>query len=817
MKDPDIERICNNIQIMTEQMNGYEKGSESYDKWHDQKSDAKKKLPAFLFMAGKIAETKHGKSMKCWREASAITLNGLVMIDFDELDDPRGEWERISEKISDNWRERILLVHVTPSGHGLRVVFKADVNVGNIADNQMAFAEECGLKHDTSCKDSSRASFAVGENHIIFVKLKELINYDNPEFDEKYGEAYRNGHSAPLRRGSSSAGHAAVATGGVAAGKSTQADGGLPAQAAELAFPTDENGKLLFNGKIPYDDIINAIITSRGGAPSVGVRNTFYYDMVREDVRYICDFHADIIFRVMPDFGLSEEERRQAIGSALSARRYSMSKRCKAVLSGLGLSGGDDTPAVGTAKQAQFDHDALYRRFKPFYSGPWAPALSCLDDKVKLAGLLAAGAMFGTYLSPVRLLNFYDGNDWRLSFMVYIIGQAASGKGVFVELNRLIMEPLRILDEQGRKWEEKYKEDKEKRAASSKNQKSAAMEIEHFPIRVLPGTISNAMRYKRMKDAVTVINGEEVHLHCYIFESELSAKLRSEQGTWAGAQDLDCKSFSNEYGGNDYGNAQAVNGLIEVNMNQVITGTQDALNRKITPRNCLDGLATRLVMFEMPDNSYQMLERNKIRRTMEDNHWLRTIGSKLLKCQAPVDLEQEVAVPKAYQAKYGKRTSISEALYQWGLDEAARCKDSEDKCADYFRRRAPIIAARYATIDAILRDVDHFAETGKLTMRFSSVLLAVELASYLQEAQMYFFGQKVMEALEDSMKAFVPERKKDSMRTRAYAALPKEFSAEDLSKYYDKRQSVYNLLSNWKKNGYIKKEKNLYVKLINNI
>ena len=202
---------------------------------------------------------------------------------------------------------------------------------------------------------------------------------------------------------------------------------------------------------------------------------------------------------------------------------------------------------------------------------------------------------------------------------------------------------------------------------------------------------------------------------------------------------------------------------------------------------------------------------------MEDNHWLRTIGSKLLKCQAPVDLAQEVAVPKAYQAKYGMRTSISEALYQWGLDEAERCKDSEDKCADYFRRRAPIIAARYAAVDAILRDVDHFAQTGKLTMRFSSVLLAVELASYLQEAQMYFFGQKVMEALEDSSKSFVPERKKDSMRARVYAALPKEFSAEDLLKFYSNKKTIMNYISEWKKNGFIAKVKNLYVKLVNNI
>ena len=423
--------------------------------------------------------------------------------------------------------------------------------------------------------------------------------------------------------------------------------------------------------------------------------------------------------------------------------------------------------------------------------------------------------MFGTYLSPVRIKGFYDGADWRLSFMVYIIGQAASGKGVFVELNRLIMEPLRLLDDQGRKWEERYKEDKEKRSTSTKNQKDAAMEIQHFPIRVLPGTVSNAMRYKRMKDAVTTINGEERHLHCYIFESELSAKLRSEQGTWAGAQDLDCKSFSNEFGGNDYGNSQAVNGLMEVNMNQVITGTQDAMNRKITARNCLDGLATRLIMYEMPDNSYVMLQKNHQRRKDADNHYLRTIGSQLMKCVADVDITQQVYVPKKWQHVFGTKTSLSDALYKWGVDEADRCREADDRCADYFRRRAPIIAARYAVVDAILRNCVSFAETGKLRFTFKNILLAYHLASYIQEAQMYFFGQKVMEAQEAADKGFAPGTKKITKGVLLFNSLPEYFSINDVS---SNKKVAKSQLYRWRNEGYIEDVgKGKYKKTIKNL
>ena len=590
-----------------------------------------------------------------------------------------------------------------------------------------------------------------------------------------------------------------------------------------ITIPTNEKGEYVYKG-IPYKRIVDGLLETHGGAPSIGERNSFYYDMARRDMRYICDFNEDFMLKVMPDFGLPEAERRQAIRSALGARRYALSKRCQGVLRGLGLSPGNDQSAERAAKHVGFNHEDIFREFKPFFGGPWAPALNALDDRVKLAGFLAVGAMLGTYLSPVRLKNFYDGDDYRLSFMVYIIGQAASGKGVFVDLNRMVMEPLRLQDEQGRKWEEKYKEDKEMRANSSKNQKQEAMQIEHFPIRVLPGTISNAMRYKRMKNAVTVIDGNEVHLHCYIFESELSAKLRSEQGTWAGAQDLDCKSFSNEYGGNDYGNAQAVNGLIEVNMNQVITGTQDAMNRKITARNCLDGLATRLIVFEMPDNSFTMLEKRRVRRTIDEQMFLRTIGTKLQKCTGSVDLAQQVAVPPSYRSIYGQKTSISDALYKWGTDEADRCRETEDRCADYFRRRAPIIAARYAVVDAILRDVDHFAKTGNLKLTFNNVLLAVKLASYIQESQMYFFGKKIMDALEDTENNFTPESKKVGSRSLLFSQLPKEFTTNDVAaKMPDKtRRTAENTVSEWKRNQYIKMvrrdgKNKVYVKLVNNI
>ena len=39
---------------------------------------------------------------------------------------------------------RVALVHISCSGDGLRIVFTADINVGNLADNQIEFAKALG-------------------------------------------------------------------------------------------------------------------------------------------------------------------------------------------------------------------------------------------------------------------------------------------------------------------------------------------------------------------------------------------------------------------------------------------------------------------------------------------------------------------------------------------------------------------------------------------------------------------------------------------------------------------------------------------------
>ena len=200
--------------------------NENIDKYRETHDAAlKRKLPAFIFQATFDETTSKAGKLGQWRKQAATRLTGLVVMDIDHVEDPKAlfdSWglsnskepriatphshpvcenqgKRIPEFLNSldqkSSLERILLVYITPSGKGLKVVFKADPNVGNLIDNQHAMAEVLGVEVDESCKDASRMSFICKESDIMYID-KELFTYENKEFAERYDALYRDGHSA---------------------------------------------------------------------------------------------------------------------------------------------------------------------------------------------------------------------------------------------------------------------------------------------------------------------------------------------------------------------------------------------------------------------------------------------------------------------------------------------------------------------------------------------------------------------------------------------------------------------------------------------
>lgn len=156
-------------------------------------------LPCFIFAVREFADIAktdkqgnavtdaEGKPLTVRRrlQSSIRELSRLFMFDADHLPcDPRQVYERT---LRQGFPWQVRLAHVTSSGHGLRLVCEARVDVGNIADNQIELGRELGLLGvlgttgkpvcDDSCIDASRISYAPRMRDIYYLDEEHLFNF----------------------------------------------------------------------------------------------------------------------------------------------------------------------------------------------------------------------------------------------------------------------------------------------------------------------------------------------------------------------------------------------------------------------------------------------------------------------------------------------------------------------------------------------------------------------------------------------------------------------------------------------------------------
>ena len=566
---------------------------------------------------------------------------------------------------------------------------------------------------------------------------------------------------------------------------------------------------------MPFETIAQAWLDkNRGGAPKQGERNVAYYELAAKCMRYLCDYNADVMLQVMPTFGLGETERKNAIAQACGKRQYyGLPKTVQALLAGLGI----DISKKAAAATPDWDSERWEEEFKPFCTGALKHIIDGVPSNCRLNAFLAACSMFGTLMSQCRLKNWYDGTTLYITFMTYIIGDAASGKGVYRELDDIIMEALRVADEAGRRAEQAYQEEMKRRQSSTKASKEAPLEEKHYPVRYLPTNTTAAQKLERCRHAVMQIGATERQVACYSFETELSSKLNFEKSQWAASQDFDKKSFDCELTGSESRSSMTSNGLVRAFYNFVATGTPDAFQRKVTLANCLDGLPSRLLMCLQPPSAYTMVEKKSRARSEESARMLKRISERLMKLTADLDLEQKVKVPAAYSDLLGAETSVSDALYNWCARKAEECSEMGDEVGDYFRRRAPIIAARLAAVRMVVGSMAGEQAPDFLPFTFSDVRFALWVADYVFEMQMYFFSQLVrkgMDSISTDHKVY-----RNVRREELFGRLPDTFSIGDVMRMSGvKKRTACNIVSVWSVKEYVKRwKKGSYYKVVEKI
>ena len=737
----------------------------------------KKSLPFVIFIAtydewDKEFENRktHEKTVKrgCWRSQQHCRLNGLGVIDFDHIEgDVRKVWQEAFARLSEEDRQRILFVFVTPSGHGLKVVFIADAAVGNLIDNQIVFSQKLGLNPDEACKDASRGAFLTTSDDIIFIDEERLFTFENAAFGEKYNEVYHQGKSQPTD---------SAHTGSDPSVTVEDVTGGLtPACAAEETY----------NG-VPYQKIIEAWMEGRN------LTNRRHDTLVElaDHLRYLIGKNPTKITEVVmtlpwvQDLAKEGEDVAGTV-SSIMGWRYRQKKpdevtealrKSGALVQGGSTQGTGTQCSAGSAQMFQSPCAAPCADNDIYEAMPldkWAEELlemakfyPCMKELFlnvhphKLpAVLFSSAALFGTLMTRAWYHFWFSPKIMRrLNYCIFIIGDPGAGKHMIEEFYNIIADPMIQADQCLIDAVNRYKESRTERSTSTKAQKGEALKRPVVGIRVHPARTATGEFIRHMNAAVETVQGQPLNLHMFSFDAELdNVTKQNKGGDWKDREILELKSFHNEQDGQMYANQESVTGMFNVFWNFIYTGTPYALHRKVNQRNFGSGMSTRLAVIPLPDKGtaqrHQQVQDNQ-------DETLRTWAYRLDKVEGELPIEP-----------------LNDETYEWQTSHLEIAEFNGDKADRTLLKRIPYYGIGISLPFILMRHWDEWQEKRTLTMDDMDRRLC-RLAMEIQyKCQQFFFGEMAFNYFADQNKEFV-QRRRSTRYDECFRKLPDEFRTQ---------------------------------------
>ena len=747
--------------------------NENIDKYRETgEASLKRKLPAFIFQATfDETESKTGKTGQ-WRKQSATRLTGLVVMDIDHVEEPLTLYQSWVEKGLDWKALGILLVYITPSGHGLKIVFKARLEWGNLIANQHAMASELGnVIIDESGKDSSRMSYICKNSDILYLD-KELFTYENKEFGEKYDAEYRAGNSR------------AAAT-DVVASKVVKQGAGDVGQVDAESVPLKWRG---------YD--VQCIIDARYAdkLPCAADSNRHTESLkLATDLLLMLDGDKALVQRIVESQPWVQEiieERNenvaQTVESAASCmaqkeRKYASSLPSKAMLTAIQEATGRSYVEITKAQtqKAIVTSEADISR----WLWEWGAQIEALGEDYPIikditkglkrnqypAALFVAGGLLMTLMTRCTYRFYHRPEELRrLNNSTLIIGDPASGKSFATRLFKLLAAPIVAADKVGKEAINAYREQMRTKGANKEKPKKPKVVV-----RIHPARTSNAQFIQDMVNAKEEVDGEPMQLHMLTFDTELDNTLSLQKGgAYIDKQALQLKAFHNEEDGQAYSNVDSVFQEFYVIWNYIYTGTPIALKKMVNEQNFGSGLATRLTCIPLPATDFEMMSRERLVDLDSDNR-LKDWAEKLDR------MKGELSVQK-----------IVDELYDWTARRMEDAKENESKADEMLLKRcayhglnfsAPFIVMRHW--DQMKQDGSYWCgefETDEVDWRLAELIVNIQYA-----CQRHYFGAMAEAYFDNKQKDASVNIQRKQKTFEAFKRLPDEFTVEDVVRCFN--------------------------------
>jgi len=738
------------------------KWNENIDKFRETgDASLKRKLPAFIFQATfDETESANGK-LGAWRKQKATRLTGLVVMDLDHIDNPLTLYQGWIEKGLDLKALGIVLVYISPSGKGLKIVFKARLDWGNLVDNQHAMAKLLGddVVIDESGKDSSRMSYICKESDILYID-KELFTYENKEFAERYNALYRDGHSQATN----------------------------PHDRYQSPVTQDE---IKWRG---YD--VQSIIDARYGdkLPCQADSNRHTESLkLATDLLLMLDGDKTAVQRMVESQSWVKEiidERNENVSQTVASaaecvaqkeKKYASSLPSKAMQEAIQKATGrtfQEITKTQTTRTVAMAEEDINR-----WLWEWGEQIEAMAEDFPLlkdickglkrnqypAALFVAGGLMMTLMTRCTYRFYHRPEELRrLNNSTLIIGDPASGKSFATRLFKLLASPIVEADKIGKDAINAYREQMRTKGANKEKPKKPKVVV-----RIHPARTSNAQFIQDMVNAVEEVNGEPMQLHMLTFDTELDNTLSLQKGgSYIDKQALQLKAFHNEEDGQAYSNVDSVFQEFYVIWNYIYTGTPIALKKMVNEQNFGSGLATRLTCIPLPATNFEMMTRESFVDYDSDER-LKAWAEKLDK------LKGELSVQK-----------IVDELYDWTARRMEDAKENDSKADEMLLKRCAYHGLNFSAPFIVMRhwgdlhqEGEYWCgefETDEVDWKLAELIVNIQYA-----CQRHYFGAMAENYFDNKLKDASVNVQRKQKTFEAFSRLPEEFTNEDVMRCFN--------------------------------
>lgn len=448
----------------------WQAGEITAEEFERRKSELKRRLPVFCF---------HATFRDGHRSNESAVPSGLSILDLDHLE--LAPQEFYFQQVAGREQELgISLAHVSPSGEGLRLVFRMGAcETLELAQRRMAEAIGCKA-FDACVKDLARCSFAVPRAYLIYIDEDALFAPSLAQAEESTAQAQAD---------SCKAAHSLLQ-----AASQTAAEADTKGRGGDAESTSEATQKVVYEAEydgIPYETIVHALEEQLGGIPVHGSRNNFIYAMACA-LRYICNDDEQWMQQVLPNYGEAEERWRTTIHSAVN-RAQTLTK--PAVLQ----------RALDVARKR---HQAEQYRLTSGVEQAVPPVMpaslprslrlltSKVPDHLKPAVAISVFPSIATHLHGVRF-RYNDNSELEPTFQVVLVAKMSSGKSCVNKPIDAIMADIKARDAEARAAEQEWKN--ECAAASANSQKPARPE--GLCVQWVQPDMTNAALVQKLADA----------------------------------------------------------------------------------------------------------------------------------------------------------------------------------------------------------------------------------------------------------------------------------------------------------------------------